>query len=194
MRSDENLIDNNEIETDPINPIEPIDPENPDEPDTPIPDNPENDTWYYKKIPNFYNRVRSSLSSSKAITDEVIDFPVNAPMAECKIKQRVPEWESLNVTQIMLFETCIIYMTCYQLCRVAYAKNITKQTTPHLSLEFSSKADNEPCKQFLALIDDLIAEILGEERTMFSGFITTPPSMPHCCCRPVHVNAVYWPI
>lgn len=163
----------------PENPDEPIGPEEPEEPDTP--ETPDVNDWLYKGINNFYERVRMSLNSSaEDISDTIIDFPENAPMAEVTIKTRLPEWKDFNEYQQMLFETCIVYMTCYQLCRVAYARNIKSQTTPHLKLEFYSNTAEKPCERFLALIDDLIAQIKGEEPDAFWGFRVTPPSMPLC--------------
>lgn len=154
-------------------------PTEPDEPETPT--EPNVNDWLYKGINNFYERVRVSLNSStENISDTVIDFPENAPMAEVVIKSRLPEWKDFNDYQQMLFETCIVYMTCYQLCRVAYAKGIKSQTTPHLKLEFYSNTEDKPCERFLALIDDLIAQIKGEEPETFWGLRVTPPSMPLC--------------
>lgn len=163
-------------------PEEPEEPENPDEPGG----EPEGEEWYYRTIPNFYDRVRSSLSASGAITDAIIDYFENAPMAELTIKQRVPDYEELDKVKKLLFETCIVYQTCYKLCPMASSMRISRQKDPSLEIEFAdSAADGKPCERFLAMIDDLIAQINEEEQTSFLGFKVTGGSLGiNRCCRP----------
>lgn len=139
---------------------------------------------YYTTIPDFYDRVRMALNTPiSTISNEMIDYFENAPMAEMQIKSRVPIWKYLTGIKKNLFQTCIIYMTCYQLCPITSANNITEQTTPSLTLKFQSNVNEKPCERFLALIDDLIAQILDEELQWSFGFEATKPSS--CCCKNV---------
>lgn len=137
--------------------------------------------YYYKNIEKFYDRVRSSLNTNGInITDELIDLPENAPMAELRLKSRVPTWDSLDGEKQFLFDSAMVYMTCYMLCSVAYSKSVTEQTTPSLTLKYSTNANQKPCERFIALVDDLVAEINGEEITNFLGFKVTAGSRG-CC-------------
>lgn len=143
--------------------------------------------WDYTEIPNFYDRVRSSLNTNSVIvSNEVIDYFENAPMAENEMRRRVPIWRSLNEFKTQLFQTCIIYMTCYKLCpMVSSHGKITEQTTPSLTLKYDVGNENgKPCERFLWLIDDLVAQILELEPQSFFGFDVTK-KYPECGCRKV---------
>lgn len=159
----------------------PVEPDTPDIPVEPI--EPEPNLYYYAKIKNFYDRVKSSLSGSgNFITNEVIDYPENAPMSEMWIKNRVPSWESLEGFKKDLFDTCIVYATCAMLCPMAYATTVTEQTTPSLTLKYADKIKDKPCQRFFDLVDDLIAQINEEEIKNFLGFKVTK-SYRNCCKR-----------
>lgn len=171
------LNDNNNVKT--------LDEETvPTEPETPdIPIKPEPNPYYYATIKNFYDRVRSSLSGSgNFISNEVIDYPENAPMSEMAVKNRVPFWKDLEGFKKDLFDTSIIYMTCAMLCSVAYSNTVTEQTTPSLTLKYSSNLKDKPCQRFFDLVDDLIAQINEEEIENFLGFKVTK-SYRGCCKR-----------
>lgn len=143
---------------------------------------------YYTTIPDFYDRVRGALNVPvTTINNDMIDYPENAPMAEMRIKSRVPIWRELTGIKKALFETCIIYMTCYQLCPIASAKNITEQTTPSLTIKFSTNDNGKSCERFLGLIDDFIAQILEEKLQWSFGFEVTKPSSP-CGCKKVYLD------
>lgn len=142
-------------------------------------DNRENFT--YKDIESFYDRVRSSLNiSGSMISDDVIDYPENAPMAERRIKNRVPNWVELDDDKFSLFEMCIVYMTCYALCPMVSSRRHIEQTTPSLTLKFSDKGNDKLCDRFPTLIEELIGEILEEETDLFYGFEVTRPTR-RCC-------------
>lgn len=143
--------------------------------------------WDYTEIPNFYDRVRSSLNTnSVVITDEVIDYFENAPMAENEMRKRVPIWRSLNEFKTRLFQTCIIYMTCYHLCPIVSSHGkVIEQTSPSLAIKYDvSGANGKPCERFLWLIDDLVSQILEEEPQSFFGFKVTK-EYPECGCKKV---------
>ncbi len=170
----------NSIPSIPLEPAIPTVPSIPLEPAQPNP-------WNYSEIPNFYDRVRSSLNVGQSIaSNEVIDYFENAPMAENKMRQRVPIWRDLDEFKTQLFQTCIIYMTCYQLCPLVSSHGrVVEQTTPSLTLKYSSSVmNNNPCERFLTLIDDLVSQILEEEPTSFFGFKVTK-EYPECGCRKV---------
>lgn len=137
--------------------------------------------WLYQDINDFYNRVRASLNAT--IDDSTIDFFENAPLAETKIKQRVPNWEDLDETNTLLFQTCIVYMTCYALCPLASSLRVKRQKDPSLEIEFGASDQQNPCDRFLAMIDDLIAQINGEEPQNLFGFRVTSGS-GHPCAKP----------
>lgn len=152
-------------------------------PDGPPPEEPEpeppREDFTYKDIENFYERVRSALNvGSVMISDEYIDYPENAPMAERKIKKRVPNWVELDDDKFALFQTCIVYMTCYILCPAVSSRRHIEQTTPSLTLKYADTSNDKPCERFLALIEDLLDEILDEEQNPFYGFEVTYPSIP----------------
>lgn len=139
---------------------------------------PEESTYFYKEIENFYDRVRSCLNvKQSAFPDEEIDFSENAPTAERKMKVRVPDWESLVDEKLELFKSCIVYMTCYALCPLASARKVSQQSTPNLTLKYADSVSTEnSCDHFLRLVDDLVFEITGEEMKQFFGFEVTTKS------------------
>lgn len=167
-----NLLKTNEEEiTPPVGPEKPNTP-TPDKPDIPV--EPPETEFYYQNIPHFYDRVRSSLNVGNMISDEVIDYFENAPLAEMKMKQRVENWEELDENQTLLFQTCIIYMTCYALCPIASTMRISRQKDPSLEIEFAaSQQQGNPCDKFLALVDDLVSQITGEDTPLTFGFKVT---------------------
>lgn len=179
-----NLLRNNEEEV--LPPTEPEKPDvpTPDEPDAPVePSEPE---FYYQTIPNFYDRVRSALNVGNMISDAVIDYFENAPLAEMKMTQRVPNWKELDEMQSLLFQTCIIYMTCYALCPIASTMRISRQKDPSLEIEFATSQQSSPCDKFLAFVDDLVSQITGEDTPLTFGFkVTTGSGCKQC--KP------YWP-
>lgn len=171
-------------------PVEPpVDPDNPEpEPEQPEPE----PTYIYQTINNFYNRVRGALGAGLSITDDMIDLYEYAPYAELQIVKRVPNFCCLSDIKYALFETCIVYMTCYALCPIASQMKIKRQKDPSLELEFMDSTKMGDCNRFLELIDDIITcQINEEEREYFVGFKVTKasPSIPNalgenvCCCR-----------
>lgn len=194
---DPDIVENPDEEQ-PTEPIEPVEPTEPDEPQEPIepaePEEPAQEdeflNWDYQTIPDFYNRVRGALNVGNAITDTVIDYFENAPMAEMKIKQCVPKWKELNDMKKMLFDTCIIYMTCYALCPLISANRIKKMKDTTLELDYAINTNDKPCARFIELVEDLLAQINDEERPpFFYGFKVTSPERPRCC-RPLRYPTV----
>lgn len=138
--------------------------------------------WYYSNIANFYTRVRTALNVGQTISNATIDYFENAPMAEITIKERVPKWESLDTLQRALFDTCIVYMTCHNLCPLVNANKMTKMKDPSLEITYSANTDKADCARFINLVDDLVAKLNGDKpRPLFWGFKVTPPSPPFCC-------------
>lgn len=150
-----------------------------DDCDTPV--------YMYKSIPEFYNRVRSSLNVGNSISDEEIDFFENAPIAEMKVKQRIVDFENIPPDKMQLVETCIVYMTCYGLCPKANSQRRKRQKDPSLEIEFATINSNEkPCERFLDLVNDLLAEINGDTEGAYSSFIgfEVTSGNTNKCCRP----------
>lgn len=193
-------------------PVDPpiADPDNPDtptNPEEPIEPEPE-PTYIYQTINNFYDRVRGALGAGLSITDDMIDLYEYAPYAELQIVKRVPNFCCLSDIKYALFETCIVYMTCYALCPIASQMRIRRQKDPSLELEFAEATNSGNCNRFLELIDDIITCQINEEerRPLFVGFKVTKstPSIPNalgensCCCRhwfpPIYKELYYKPI
>lgn len=193
--NDSSDITDTETHVEPENPDEPEQPEppikEPPENNDPVEDEPEEDEecvfqqWIYQNIPDFYDRVRQNLGTGNLLSDTMIDYFENAPMSEIKIKQRVENWEELDELKMLMFEACIVYMTCYTLCPYARSMRISRQKDPSLEIEFASNAGNEnPCDRFLELIDDLIAQINEEELSAAIGFKVTKGSIDCKCVKP----------
>ena len=135
------------------------------------------DNFHYISIDNFYERVTSLLNvGASGISQPEIDYPENAPAAERRMKMMIPNWKELDNEKFALFESCIVYMTCWILCPLANTRRAIKQTTPSLTLQFSSSSDERPCDRFFDLINDLFDEITGEIQEPFHGFRVTKSS------------------
>lgn len=142
-------------------------------------------TYEYINIPDFYDRVRGALNVGNTLSDTTIDYFENAPLAEMKIKQRVPKWKELDDFKRLLFETCIIYMTCYALCPTISDNRMTKYKDTSLEVNYAvGTNDKSPCARFAELVDDLIRQINDEEEQapFFTGFMVTPSKRPFCGC------------
>lgn len=148
------------------------------------PEEPILEMWEYLNIPDFYERVRGALNVGNTLSNTTIDYFENAPMAELKIKQRVPKWKELDNIKRLLFETCIIYMTCYILCPTMSSNKMTKYKDPSLEVNYAVGTNEKPCARFMELIDDLIAQINEEELApFFTGFMVTPSKPSWCGCH-----------
>lgn len=162
----------------PDQPTEPENPETPEEPES---------QFEYKKIKDFYDRVRFSLNLSRnMMPDGMIDYDENAPMAEYYIKKQLPNWNELDEQKYTLFQLCIIYMTCYNLCPSASNMRISRQKDPSLEIEFTDSKTEKPCERFMSEIRSLIDEINGVETELDIGFKTTGPihgTWPERCER-----------
>lgn len=133
--------------------------------------------WYYQTITDFYTRVKMALSAGNTIPNVVIDYFENAPRAELVIKKRVPQWETLDENQLLLFDTCVVYMTCYNLCPLVNSNRMTKMKDPSLEITYSVNTNDNPCARFMDLVDDLVAQLNGvEQQPFFWGFKVTPPT------------------
>ena len=155
-------------------------------------------TWTYQTIPHFYDRVRTNLNVGSLIEDSTIDFFENAPMAEIAVKNRVPNYEELDSVKKLLFETCVVYMTCFNLCPLAQTMRITRQKDPSLELEFASSSNSEEnsCQRFLWMVDDLVSQIKEEEGKTFFGFRVTKGSGCQTVkpCWPYHSRSAHTPL
>lgn len=168
-------------------------PDNPEEPEEPEPEPEPEPVYIYQTINNFYNRVRGALGAGLSITDDMIDLYEYAPYAELQIVKRVPNFCCLSDIKYALFETCIVYMTCYALCPIASQMKIKRQKDPSLELEFAVSTVSVDCNRFLELIEDIITCQINEKGRgpVFVGFKVTKssPSIPNaleenlCCCR-----------
>ena len=132
----------------------------------------------YKDIQNFYARVMSCLGMSQsALKPEELDYPENAPTAERRVKSLIPNWAELDNDKFGLFESCIVFMTCFIMCPLANQRRISQQTTPSLTLKFSDSAVQPTrCDHYLDLLNELASEILEEETDSFFGFRVTKSS------------------
>lgn len=138
------------------------------------------DMFKYSDIDRFHERVTSLLNvGPTGIKSDEIDYPENAPAAERRMKSLVPNWAELDEEKFAMFESCIVYMTCWILCPIANNRRVSKQTTPSLSLQYvSGITDERSCDRFNDLINDLLEEINDEEpgESSFYGFRVTKSS------------------
>ena len=132
--------------------------------------------WQYRDILNFYQRVASCMGVG-SVDMEMIDYPENAPTAERRVKQIITDWMTINEDKFALFESCVIFMTCYLICPVLrMSGRVQQQTTPSLSLKYFEGTDMVPCDHYLELMNDLASEIEEEEVKSFLGFRVTKSS------------------
>lgn len=136
----------------------------------------------YLSVSNFYDRVRGALNvPASSLDNSVIDFPENAPLAEMEVKARIKEYEAMTEGQRILYGSAIVYMTCFNLVDVALSKQVKKQSTSNLTVEYSVNDSDNPKMRFSALANDLIDKINGVESYGFVGFAVTPSNA--CPCR-----------
>lgn len=147
----------------------------------------EENTYLYKNIENFYERVRFSLNAGASISDEMIDFFENAPLAEKIIKEMIPDYADLEENEYLLFETCIVFQTCYALCPVVSQRRIARQKDPSLEIEFLDKSGDFGCERFLMMVDDLFRRITGEEPSPFYALKVTRPRR-HLQCKRCEID------
>lgn len=132
----------------------------------------------YKDIPDFAQRVSSCMGQATLIvSQEELDYPEHAPLAEYRVKKLIPDWRELDDEKFKLFQSCIIFMTCYIMCPIVNSRRVSKQTTPSLTLQYADAATQAtPCDHYLDLLNDLMEEITGEETDSFYGFRVTQSS------------------
>lgn len=97
----------------------------------------------YKNIPDFYDRVRALLSAdSVSLSDEIIDFPENAPLAEKMIKRRVVDWEVLPEEKEGVFESAVVCQTAIVMYGVTSANEYKVAQTQSLKVEYAERSTN----------------------------------------------------
>ena len=135
------------------------------------------ETWSYKDIENFYDRVRMALGSvtETVVSNEEIDYPEKAPFAELSIKSRIPSWKELSEEKFKMFESAIVYQTASLFQGVVSTKRITKKQIPTITLEYSSAVDFSVNGMSISdLVDYLVSVINGESvGSSFIGFRVT---------------------
>lgn len=112
----------------------------------------------YKNIPDFYDRVRALLSAdSVSLSDEIVDFPENAPLAEKMIKRRVIDWEVLPEEKIPILNTAVIYQTAIIARPLSKANEYKIAQTQSLKIEYA-----ETDISLLNVLSNRLDEILSE--------------------------------
>ena len=112
----------------------------------------------YKNIPDFYDRVRALLSAdSVSLSDEIIDFPENAPLAEKMIKRRVVDWEVLPEEKEGVFESAVVCQTAIVMYGVTSANEYKIAQTQSLKIEYA-----ETDISLLDVLSNRLDEILSE--------------------------------
>lgn len=145
------------------------------------PDDPYNrKLWSYQDIDNFYQRVANCMGMG-SVDQTMVDYPENAPTAERRVKAIIKDWLTISEDKFALFESCVIFMTCYIMCPILRmsAGRVQQQTTPSLSLKYFEGAEVVPCDHYLELMNDLASEIKEEEVESFFGFRVTKSSDCH---------------
>lgn len=112
----------------------------------------------YKTIPDFYDRVRSLLTTdSMSLPDAVIDYPENAPLAESMIKKRVSNWNDLEEDKILIFKGAVVYQTAI-VCKSVSRQNEYKiAQTQSLKIEY-----NESTFDLDSYLNEKLDELLSE--------------------------------
>lgn len=123
----------------------------------------------YKEIPDFYNRVRNLVgANSETTTDESLDFPEKAPMAEDMAKSKVPNWELLTDEQSLIFEKIVVIQTALIIySQIRNFEYKIKQTTS-MKIEYRD-VDFDFGNHLQSMLDMLINQLAPIE-SEFIGF------------------------
>lgn len=140
------------------------------------------DTWSYKDINYFYDRVRMLLNnvSNVSLTDDMIDYYEKAPSAELYVKRKVPNWQELDETKFKMFESAIVYLTASYNQNYAMSKVAKKRQLPTMTIEYTADQINmtpNGTSSLKEIADSLINEINGiPDDTLMTviGFRVTP--------------------
>lgn len=133
-------------------------------------------SWTYKNIEDFYNRVRMALNavSETTLPNNYIDFPEKAPFAEMTIKSRVPNWKELSEEKFKIFESLIVYQTAILFQSIVSSKYVKKKQIPTITLEYSEKVNFDINNMSLKdLIDSLLGMLIEDYSSTFIGFKVT---------------------
>lgn len=140
------------------------------------------ETWTYKEIDFFYDRVRVLLNnvSQVSLTDEMIDFYEKAPTAELYVKKNVPHWQELDEAQFKIFESAIVYLTASYNQNYAMSKVAKKRQLPTMTIEYTADQINMTPNGTYSLkeiAESLINQLNGQADDMIEtiiGFRVTP--------------------
>lgn len=122
----------------------------------------------YKEIEDFYDRVRSLTGfQTDKLPNSTIDHYENAPRAEKQILSLIKDIESFDQEKLPVLETSIIYKTAISLVRTYSTTvgegNIKIAQTINLKVEYFENAGNNISSDLEAILNDLLAELLGED-------------------------------
>lgn len=135
----------------------------------------------YREIANFYDRVRILLSQDvTSMTDEMIDYPENAPFAERMVKKQLSkEYSEYDEDKFMLIQTAIVYQTAIRM--IPYtggsSNDIKIGQTQSLKIEYRENKNFDLSSALQSTLDDLMREIndegLEDESFTFPAFDIT---------------------
>lgn len=135
----------------------------------------------YREIANFYDRVRLLLSGNEgSLTDEMIDYPENAPFAERMVRKKLQkEFEEYDEDKFMLIQTAIVYQTAIRM--IPYTSGVSNDIkigqTQSLKIEYRENENFDLLSALQSTLDDLMREIndegLEDESFTFPAFDIT---------------------
>jgi hypothetical protein len=130
----------------------------------------------YSDIPNFYDRVRAMLKLDAAtLPDANIDYAENAPLAEKKIKKRLPKWATFGEDKLADLETAVVIQTALN-CYGAYTNGAVKvKQTPNIKIEYAqtNSSDEALYISLVERLNEIIIMLTDTEEELFFGFVVT---------------------
>ena len=132
------------------------------------------ETWNYKEIERFYDRVRKLLNdlSEVSLPNADIDLPEKAPYAEYYCKSKVKSWQDLDEMKFMLFQSAIIYKTASMFESIISSNKIRKKQLQTITLEYFQDDKPNNSLSLSEMADQLLNDVLGNKITPFNFVVS----------------------
>ena len=132
------------------------------------------ETWNYKEIERFYDRVRKLLNdlSEVSLPNADIDLPEKAPYAEYYCKSKVKNWQDLDEMKFMLFQSAIIYKTASMFESIISSNKIRKKQLQTITLEYFQDDKPNNSLSLSEMADQLLNDVLGNKITPFNFVVS----------------------
>jgi hypothetical protein len=127
------------------------------------------------EIANKEERIRTILGVTDAdVTDMIIGFPEYLPAATFWCQTAIPNYETLDTADALLFESLILYKTAQLLLPFCQASvwNVQKEKTPHSETTYVNGQYQVVSANIKDHITELLGDLKGDENygTPFIGF------------------------